>query len=280
MNMDIATKEKMDPRSLLSNVNEKIAGILPINTGSVEYKDMHLSIIECGQQTPVIVHLGMLCDGRHRAKACLMIGIKVEAYVVPDSVSESDVEDYITNEEFITKKISTTQKTIIAYERYVIGRRMTHGKVSKKAGVKSHNLGYYKYILDDEYAISRGYVEDLKNGKSVRLPNKKWSNSLLTVRNSLLEYNDAKGSLPKETAAVDYARAFAEYDTDGKIEDMFWAISNETSLSGIDENITLIYELIRGVYQDRYDFESEITPSKIRRIVVLYAEDYPSVVLS
>jgi len=251
-------KIKVDPKKLIYNINENIAGILDIDIKSEEYNNLVFSIKRQGQLEPVLIYKDKLVDGRHRCYACMHLKIPVIANVIDSSVSITEVEEYITSKEMQHKKLTPTQRTIIAYERFVENKGYNKSKTSKIANVRREALVNYEYIKTNEYAIKNDYIRILKMGEAVKLPNGRYSASLQTIKNALrkheedqLAVEDASLEVEKPLLDVDYVRVFADYDIEDKAANIFWYIKDNFAID-TKASIKLIYKLLLSIYPDKY----------------------------
>jgi len=270
------TNVMMDPKQLLKVVNTEIAGIIEVDLDSNELRNLIYSIEDIGQTEPVLVYKGMLVDGRHRCHACARLGIKVKANIIDDTESEILVKKYITSKELQNKQLSTTQKAIMAYERFVIQEKYSLAKAAKEANIRRKNLSNYKYITENSYAIEHDYIKTLKSGSAVKLPNGKYSSSLQTIKNALMAYeeelsNRTNNNNDKEepTKTIDYERIFSEYDIEDKISEPFWDMKSNFNITSLDGSIYLIWCLLRATYSDKYDFDNDLTIDKLTKLATL-----------
>jgi len=268
--------EELDPRLLLENIDESVAEITPINEDAI--RALANSIKENGQLENIIVYNGKLMDGRHRCKACLALGLKVKANVYDKTVySREDIEDIVTSKEMINKDLTTTQKAIIAYRRYVAGHNLSIAQAAVKSGVKRHYISYAKTISENKYAITHNYIETLSERKAVRLPEEvtdkvKYSTGLLTIKTTLDKYDEyiANGGEPKEGPnveyIVDYNSALALYDINDYVADTFWGIVNIVDKASFNEKIKIMHYLLSEAYPSEFDFDVDVTVEELSKI--------------
>lgn len=257
--------QKLDPKLLLENINNSIAGNIPMDPNSPQVSNLVCNIELHGQITPVLVYKGKLCDGRHRCLACTKIGIDVTVNIIDDSVSEATVEDYITSVELVNKDLSTWQKTLLVYERYILGRGYSMNKASQVANVRKGNLMALKQVINDEYAIRHNYLDSIKSNTAVKLPNGSYTKSVASMKNELATHQRNLDSNTSSIEAVsyrefDYTRAFAKYDTEDKVSELFWKYK-QVSLT---KNTELICDLLCLAYPI---LEMDVTPDKIHSTI-------------
>jgi len=274
--MNIKFKEinkKMDPLVLLSNVDESIAGIIDIDYDGEPIRNLIYSIEKNGQIDPVLVYKGKLVDGRHRCYACKQLGIDVIANTIDNSESIERVEAYITSKEMINKQLTPTQKAIIAYERYHIKHGHSLVKTAKESGVRRVNLVNLNYIYGNDYAQKHSYIDTLKKGLAVKLPNGKYSSSLQTIKNTLLSYEEGNIFRASEEdlepdILIDYSRIFTEYDFEDRVSEAFWSLKKKLDINDTTSSIIIAYELLKAAYPDKYDFDEEITINTLKNLAI------------
>jgi len=265
--------EQLEPKMLLNNIAEEVAGIIDMDLNSSKLNNITDSILQKGQKEPVIVHNGELLDGRHRCEACRRLGIKVIAKSFGSNVDRDKLVDDITIAEMMNKGLSATEKTIIAYERYVVGRKYSKAKTSKEANVRRENLSNYEEILKSGYAKEMNYIQTLKQGNAVRLPSGKYSKSISTIKNALLSFEKEQimneNNSKQNNKIVDYSTFFAQYDFEDKVADLFWNIKQKLNIESVNDSCKLIHTLMNTLYQDKYDYENELTEESIKDICLI-----------
>ncbi|MCT4654229.1 MAG: ParB/RepB/Spo0J family partition protein [Cohaesibacter sp.] len=87
------------------------AGIFPM-MDTEAFEQLKTDIAEHGQREPIIIHDGLVLDGRNRLKACQELGVE------PDykrfEGSESDVVDYVVSLNLRRRHLNASQRAMVA----------------------------------------------------------------------------------------------------------------------------------------------------------------------
>lgn len=136
------------------NINEleihELAKLTPTMT-KVQYEALKASILEHGQQVPVVVYRGKIIDGRHRCKAIRELGMTDIKTVSEDSrLSLQDVRTKILDVYENRRHQTPTQKAIMAYRVYsqskADGEKVGQGSVAESCGTTVKQLGRAKQL--------------------------------------------------------------------------------------------------------------------------------------
>ena len=79
-----------------------------------EFKELVNSIRKEGLNHPILVWQGKIVDGRHRHKACRVVGVEPHYEYLPDSMSLQQVMDRVVAENILRRHLTTGQRAMIA----------------------------------------------------------------------------------------------------------------------------------------------------------------------
>ena len=82
----------------------------PLMSGE-EYEAFKRDIAANGQREPIIIHGGMILDGRHRDRACREVGMKPDT---KDWDGEGTPESFICNKNVHRRHLTDSQRAMIA----------------------------------------------------------------------------------------------------------------------------------------------------------------------
>jgi hypothetical protein len=260
----VSTNKLMNPHYLLSSIDTDIAGIIMPNTSNSTIENLASSIKRKGQHSPVLVYNEKLVDGRHRCLACKLLGIEVNTNIIDPSTSRQEVEDYITTIEFMVKDLTTWQKALIAYTRYMVNRKFSATKTAKEANIRKHNLLAIKTIAEHQYACDHNWIYKISIGAAIQLPDGSYTTSGAKLVNTLKDMDKQEYDLdittPKKQPVINYAKALEEYDVDNKIDTAFW----ELKPVDIEKSIHCMGLLLEIAYDT---FKPELHLPNIRALV-------------
>jgi hypothetical protein len=155
-----------------------VAVIFPLMDGE-DYDKLVANIKEHGQQVPIILHEGMILDGRNRERACRQLGIESQ-YQQYDG--NQDPGDYVWSVNAQRRHLTVGQRALAAAKLTMLRRgsnqhaakvdgspepskNLTQYQAALLAGISCATLKRVKYIqehgtADDVAAVERG--EDIK----------------------------------------------------------------------------------------------------------------------
>lgn len=113
-----------------------VADLFPYLDGD-EYSDLVASIREHGQHTAVVVHDGVLLDGRNRLRACVDAGVKPLAA----EYTGDDTDSYALSVNIDRRHLSKGQRAMIAAVSLVSKERGSKGEAAKTTGVSAGRIG-------------------------------------------------------------------------------------------------------------------------------------------
>jgi len=119
----------------------EFAKMLPAMTAEEE-RELQDHIDKHGQIEPVVLHEGKILEGRHRAKVCAKLGLKlrhVEFDKLPESVREAGPLQFVIAKNLKRRHLTTSQKAAIAAElEPLFAKEAKERESARKKGLASN----------------------------------------------------------------------------------------------------------------------------------------------
>ena len=167
----------------------KLANINP-NMDNQEFGQLKRSILQIGQQEPILLYRNLIVDGRHRTKALKELGCEYILYQeLPRNTSLNEIKEIVMSKN-ARRNLTKSQKAIQAYFEFI------------KTGEKKSDLAI-KYGTDRTYIakaetidrkLGREKLEILLNKGKIKLDNGRYYSNL----SSIIDFINKKEKAEKE----------------------------------------------------------------------------------
>ena len=181
----------------------ELADAFPLTEGK-EFENIKKSIMESGQQVPVIMHNGVLLDGRNRWRACLELGITVTAVGWNGSGNQDELIITLNlhrRHMTASQRAALAVKLLPALEQQAAERRGARNDIREKIPLcgKAVDLAGAKVGVSGKYVIKAQKIFDTSMDTYMKLLNGK-----LTISQALKEIESQAEPLsqspsPRET---------------------------------------------------------------------------------
>jgi len=126
-----------------------LAALLP-PMADAEYAALRNDIAAHGQRQPIVIHEGMILDGRHRARACQELGIACKFAELPANLSPLE---YVLSTNLRRRNVTASQLAMIA-ARLVT----TTGRGYQRAGVVTQAAAAAQVGVSDRYVRDAAWL--------------------------------------------------------------------------------------------------------------------------
>jgi len=133
-----------------------------------EYAGLHADIATNGQRHPIVVHLGLVLDGRHRLRACEDLGIdpKFEDFTGGDPIA------FVLSANVHRRSLTASQRAAVAVEAEALfaeqAAKRTGGRPKKDAEPRADLPAVSARALDDAAKATGASRRTAQNAKAVK----------------------------------------------------------------------------------------------------------------
>lgn len=194
--IEASTVDKSIKFGLIHNVvkgEHEISKINPLMDNQ-EFEQLKYSILQTGQQEPILLYRGLIVDGRHRTEALKELGCEYILYSeIPRNTRLSEIKEIVMSKN-ARRNLTKSQKAIQAYFDY-IENGGTKQSYAIKYGTDRTYISKAETIAK-ELGINK--LDTLLNSGKVKLNNGKYYTNL----SSIMDYISRKKK--KEKEIIDY----------------------------------------------------------------------------